>query len=171
MANIAKPILLAVIGILAVVLFLQTSNLITGQLLGNETLATTQTSTTNIAPTIFDVNFTMTSVPETACGNDATTITCSGLVYDANGVANVSLVNASLYTETLGEAGCDNAKVKSILMSDDYHFPILIVSFAPIVLIFLLHLMYLIYSLVLNSLLRLVLQWLQLIHRQIRSLF
>ncbi|MDD5181584.1 MAG: hypothetical protein PHC66_00230 [Candidatus Nanoarchaeia archaeon] len=106
MASITKPILLAVVGILAVVLFLQTSSLITGFTIGQNMSATTNVSTNNAEPTVFDVNFSMVVTP-TGCANDSATVWCWGTVNDLNGVVNISSVNATLWANALGESSCD----------------------------------------------------------------
>ena len=112
MGSLTKPILLAVIGILAVVLFLQTSNLITGNLIGNNTSQAeipTKVTTENVPPTVYNVNFTMVRTPEASCGDDTTKVWCWGIVNDSNGWENVSLVNASLWQ--MGVTGGEDCAV------------------------------------------------------------
>ena len=105
MGSITKPILLAVVGILAVVLFLQTSNLITGMASENMTAITTLGGT-NVEPTVFSVNMRMTA-PINPCANDTDVIVCNASVYDPNGGSNISTVNGTLWSEATTQTGCD----------------------------------------------------------------
>jgi hypothetical protein len=103
MASIAKPVLLAVVGILAVVLFLQTSNLITGFQVQNETI-TTQAGGSNIAPVVTLVNFTAPTL--VGCTNVTAPI-CYSAVMDQNGWENITSVYGVLYSANAGGgSGC-----------------------------------------------------------------
>jgi len=93
MASIAKPVLLAVVGILAVVLFLQTSNLITGFQVQNETV-TTLSGSTNVAPTCASGAWGVPSL--VGCAN-ASSQSCTGTVTDTNGYQNITNVRGVLY--------------------------------------------------------------------------
>jgi hypothetical protein len=102
MASIAKPVLLAVIGILAVILFLQTSNLITGFQVQNETV-TTLSGGSNVAPTCASGTWT---APTLVGCNNATVPVCYGTVTDTNGWQNITNIKAVLYSANAGGAGC-----------------------------------------------------------------
>jgi hypothetical protein len=98
MTSITKPILLAVIGILAVVLFLQTSNLITGMVAGNETASANITSSfglTNTAPTTYNLTCTWTTTP-IACGNDTASQKCTMNFHDNDGWINVTRAGGTM---------------------------------------------------------------------------
>ena len=101
----SKPILLIVIGILAVILVVQTTNFITGLAAENMT-AVTSVGGANVPPYVFNVNFTMN--PALPCDNDSTPVSCTAIVNDLNGVANVTTVNGTLWSTATTEANCNN---------------------------------------------------------------
>ena len=115
MASIAKPVLLAVVGILAIVLFLQTSNLITGFQVQNETV-TTQVGSANVAPTCGG-SPTWTAPTLSACGNISSG-SCTGTVTDTNGYQNITNVRAVLYSSGAGTAaGCSASQTNCYINS------------------------------------------------------
>lgn len=100
MASITKPVLLAVIGILAVVLFLQTSNLITGNLLGShdENLnVTLDADIGNGTPSVSGVTLVLSS-PNNPCGTDTVVSYCEFTVDDENGVADLAAADVNVWS-------------------------------------------------------------------------
>jgi hypothetical protein len=93
MTSIAKPVLLAVIGILAVVLFLQTSNVITGAVGGTESSPASipsKVTTSNTGPVVSNVACGTWQTTPTACVQDAAATVCTANVHDEDGWVNVS---------------------------------------------------------------------------------
>jgi hypothetical protein len=81
--SLTKPILLAVVGILSVVLFLQVGNILTG-MATSETIKSNAT-VGNQAPVVDSVA--LTQPTQTACS--ATTLTCKANVHDVNGNTDI----------------------------------------------------------------------------------
>ncbi|MDD5181582.1 MAG: hypothetical protein PHC66_00220 [Candidatus Nanoarchaeia archaeon] len=107
--SISKPILLIVIGILVVVLFVQTTNLITGFTIQQNRTATTNASAPNANPGLTNVNFSMVATPSAGCANDTSTVWCWGIAIDDNGWRNITSANATLWANEIGAAACDTA--------------------------------------------------------------
>jgi hypothetical protein len=106
MGSMTKPILLAVIAILAVVLFLQTSNVITGAVGGTESTPasiSTTLGTTNTVPTANTAACGTWSQTPVACANTSSPV-CTVNVHDNDGWKNISSVAG--YLNKAGAATC-----------------------------------------------------------------
>lgn len=99
-----KPILLIAVGILALILAVQTASLITG-MVGGTVLASTSADVNNSPVSAGNVAFTMTTA--VGCSTDTgSNINCSVDVVDENGYGNISAVSAKIYGPSKTSVTC-----------------------------------------------------------------